>query len=90
MREGVRRASAEVSRDRPPQGTPASWFEQATVTTVSAGAAADGNALVTVTWRGSPVQAAYLSSYAPTVSHNVLVLVQPPSLLILGRVIGTP
>lgn len=90
MRENTRRVAAEISRDRPPQGAPPSWFEQAVVASVAAGAASDGNALVTVTWHGASVQAAYLSSYSPTVSHTVLVLVQPPSLLILGRVIGTP
>lgn len=87
----MRRVAAEISRDRPPQGTPASWVEQATVTTVTAGAASDGNAAVTVTWRGSAVPATYLAAYTPTVGHVVAVVVQPPStLLILGRVIGTP
>lgn len=68
-----------------------SWVETATITTVSAGAAADGNALVTISWRGQSLNASYLSTYTPTVGHVVAVVIQPPSLpLILSRVIGTP
>jgi len=85
------RLAAEVLRGKPPQGAPSAWVEPATVATVTAGAAADGNALTTVTWRGQSVQAAYLASYTPTVGHVVAVLYQPPGgLLILGRIIGTP
>ncbi len=83
--------AAEILRGKPPQGAPSAWVEPATVASVSAGAAADGNALVTVTWRGQAIQAAYLASYTPSVSHTVAVLYQPPGgLLILGRIIGTP
>lgn len=82
---------AEITRGRPPQGAPSAWVEPATVKTVTAGAAADGAALVTVTWRGEDVQAAYLASWTPTVNHVVAVLYQPPGgLLILGRMVGTP
>jgi hypothetical protein len=82
---------AEIMRGKPPQGAPSAWCEPAVIASVVAGAAADGNALVTVTWRGQAVQAAYLASYTPTVSHTVIVLYQPPGgLLILGRVLGTP
>lgn len=69
---------------------PGVQLEVATVTAVSAGAAADGTALVTVSWRGASLTASYLSSWAPTVGHVVLVAYRPPSLVILGRVIGTP
>lgn len=83
--------AAEILRGKPPQGAPSAWAEPAVVATVVAGAAADGNALVTVTWRGQAVQAAYLASYTPTAGHTVTVLYQPPGgLLILGRTIGTP
>ncbi len=91
MPTNTTKLAAEILRDRRPQGAPSAWMEPAVVATVSAGAAADGNALVTVTWRGQSVQAAYLSSYTPTVGHVVVVIYQPPGgLLILGRVIGTP
>lgn len=84
------RLAAEISRDRPPQGALSAWIEQAVIATVTAGGAADGNALVTVTWRGATQQAAYLASYTPTVGHVVAVAIQAGQLLILGRVIGTP
>lgn len=83
--------AAAITRDRPPQGALSASIEPAIVATVTAGAAADGNALATVTWRGVAVPAAYLASYTPTVGHTVAVLYQPPGgLVILGRVIGTP
>lgn len=85
------RLSREIGAGKGPQGAPSAWIEPATVATVSAGAAADGNALVTLTWRGASQQAAYLSSYSPVVGHTVAVAYQPPGgLLILGRIIGTP
>lgn len=91
MLPNATKLAAEILRGKPPQGAPSAWVEPASVTTVTAGAAADGNALATVTWRGQAVQAAYLASYAPTVGHTVAVLYQPPGgLLILGRIIGTP
>ncbi len=91
MATSTDRLAAEILRGKPPQGAPSAWMEPAVVATVTAGAAADGNAAVTVTWRGQAVKAAYLASYTPTVGHTVLVLYQPPGgLVILGRVIGTP
>jgi hypothetical protein len=87
----VHRLASEMLRGKPPQGAPSAWVEPALVATVTAGAAADGNAAVTVTWRGQATNAAYLSSYTPTVGHVVAVIYQPPaSLLIVGRIIGTP
>lgn len=91
MLTNVPKLAAEILRGQPPQGAPSAWVEPATVTTVTAGAAADGAALVTVTWRGEPVQAAYLASWTPTLGHVVAVLYQPPGgLLILGRMVGAP
>lgn len=87
----ARRFSAELSRDPRPQGAPHYRAEQATVTAVTAGAAADGNDLVTVNYRDADQQVAYLSSYTPLVGHTVGLLVgSDGSLLILGRIIGTP
>ncbi|WP_416902765.1 hypothetical protein [Micromonospora echinospora] len=91
MRDHVRRAAAELSRDRPSQGWRESWAEQVVVATVTPGAASDGNAAVTVTWNGAEVPAVYLESYSPVVGHIVYVQVQPPApLVILGRVLGKP
>lgn len=86
----LRRAAAETARDRRPQGAPVCWVELATIASVTAGAATDGNALVTIVWRGATVPAAYTASYTPTVGHVVLVLVQLPQIVIVDRVIGTP
>lgn len=91
MQPNMRRAASELFKDRPPQGSQSCWFESATVSAVTAGAASDGNALCTVTWRGQAVDAAYCATYTPTVGHTVVVVVQPPaSLLVIARVIGTP
>ena len=59
------------------------------VVNVAAGAAADGNALVTVDWMGTQVKASYGSHYTPAVGHVVLLArTQPPA--ILQHLIGTP
>lgn len=65
-------------------------MEQGVIATVTAGAAADGNALVTVTWRGTTVACPYPSTYVPVVGHVVLLLIVPPQLVIVARLIGTP
>lgn len=69
---------------------PGPRFEQGTVTAVAAGAAADGNALVTVSWRGVEVSVPYPASYTPVVGHTVLVVYQDKQLFVLARLIGTP
>lgn len=61
-----------------------------TITAVAAGAAADGNALATVTWQGQALRAAYTASYTPVVGHVVLMARIGPQLAIVGRLIGTP
>ena len=73
-----------------PGALPVSWHEPAEVVSVTAGGAEDGAALAQVTWRGLTVYAAYVASYTPVVGHTVLLLVQPPQLTILGRLVGTP
>lgn len=91
MPTNIARLAAEISAGKPPQGALSATVLPAVVTTVSAGAAADGNALVVVTWFGQNVSASYCASYTPVVGHTVLVLYQPPGgLVILDRVIGTP
>ena len=85
MSSGRRRLAAELA----PQG-PGLRLEPAVVASVTAAATADGNALVTVTWRGDEFPAAWLDS-APSVGETVIVAVQPPAgLLILGVAQGTP
>lgn len=85
--QGQRRLAAEL-------GTTAgrTWcrLEEAVVASVTPAGAADGNSLVTVTWRGGTFPAAWLDA-APTVGQTVIVAVQPPAgLLILGVPKGTP
>jgi hypothetical protein len=62
-----------------------------TVHTVTAGAAADGNAAVVVTIDGNNIPAQYDASYAsPTVGHVVWVVFVDGSPIIAGRLIGAP
>jgi len=89
MTQATRRLAAEIS-GRATGVRPSSWLEPAEVTTVTAGGAADGNALVTVLWRGVEEPVAYASSYLPRAGDTVLLNVQPPSVVILCRAIGTP
>lgn len=64
-------------------------FLVGTVTVVTAGAAADGNALVTVERLGTSSYATYGPHYTPVVGHVVLLArTQPPA--ILQRLIGKP
>ena len=71
-------------------GAPGLRMEQGTVVTVAAGAAADGNALVTVSWRGTNVACPYPSTYSPAVGHVVLLLIDPPRVVIAAQLVGTP
>ncbi len=89
--KGGRRLAAEQARNRPPQGIPDCWIEPGVIAAVTAGAAADGNDLASVTYRGTTTDAPYLASYTPTVGHIVALLVQSTgNVLVLGRIIGTP
>lgn len=88
---GGQRLAAEQARGRPPQGVTSSWAEPGVIAAVTPGAASDGNALVTVTYRGTTVAAAYPSSYTPVAGHTVNLLVSSGGgVFILGRFIGTP
>lgn len=64
----------------------------ATVTTVAAGAARDGNALVQVKYRGRAVTCAgYPAAYSPAVGDRVLCLItRDHQLAILHRSVGAP
>jgi len=85
-----RKLAAELTGAAGPGKRPSSWLEPAVVYSVTAGAASDGNALAVVTWRGVNVPVAYAAAYTPVVGHTVLLNVQPPSLVIVMHVIGTP
>lgn len=64
-------------------------FQPATVVSVTPGAAKDGNARVTVNYKGRVLAASYGAHYTPTVGHTVLVALTQP-LSIIQRLIGTP
>lgn len=88
---GGQRLASEQARAGRPQGAPDCWVESGTIAAVTAGAASDGNALASVTYRGTTTDAPYLASYTPVATHTVALLIQSNgSVLILGRVIGTP
>jgi hypothetical protein len=89
MSPATRKLAAELS-GQAAGASPSSWLEPAVVYSVTAGGASDGNALCVVTWRGVQTPAAYPASYTPTVGHVVLLNVQPPSVVIVMHVIGTP
>lgn len=63
----------------------------ATVSTVTAGAASDGNALVTVSWRGVDITAAgFAASYTPIVGHRVVCDLIDNQLIVAYRIVGQP
>lgn len=69
--------------------TPPMFF--ATVTSISAGAAADGNALVAISYRGSETTVAgYAASYTPGVGHRVKCSTVDHQVVIDERIIGYP
>jgi hypothetical protein len=63
----------------------------ATVSTVTPDAAADGNALVTVTWRGGDYECAgYANSYTPVAGDRVLCALVDDQLIVAFRLVGYP
>jgi hypothetical protein len=87
----ARRLAQEQGAGRQPQGVPTLWAEQGVIAAVTAGAASDGNAKVTVTYRGATQACAYPSWYTPVVGHVVIVgITSQGALTILSHPIGTP
>lgn len=63
----------------------------ASIVTVTAGAASDGNAKVQVSWRGTVCTAnGYAASYTPVVGHRVVCDFTDSQLIIAYRIIGQP
>jgi hypothetical protein len=71
LAHSARRLSAQ--RREQLAAMPAPEMFWATVTTVTAGAAGDGNVLVKVTWRGRDFVVRYPDTYTPALNHRVLV-----------------
>lgn len=63
----------------------------ATVANVIPGNSEDGNATVTVTWRGEDIDvSSYGSTYTPAVGHRVLCAYVDSQLIVIDRQIGFP
>ena len=95
--EGLRRATRKAARRLGEQtarlvaDVPATRTLIATVKTVMANQASDGNAVVLVSWRDSVLAAnGYGSTYTPVVGHRVLCLLVDGQLIVVDRVIGAP
>lgn len=61
------------------------WAGTAEVISADAGATLDGRRLITVRWRGTDTDCAYLASYTPVVGHRVSFIKSGPVLFILGK-----
>lgn len=85
MARGLTRLTAELAGTAT-GNRPSCWVEPGTVKATVAGYGAD--ATITVTWRGVDVPCSYVSTYSPADGDVVLLLIQPPSVICLGRLIG--
>lgn len=82
------RRSADAAGERIADAIPTTGFK-ATVTSVVAGGAPDGNARVQVRWRGNVITVAgYASSYTPVVGHRVRCDYDDNQVTIAYRAIG--
>lgn len=91
LTNAARRLAKEQAVGKPPQGIPHTWFVSGVIASVTAGAASDGNARVTVTYNGATQAMAYPSGYTPVVGHVVTVmLTSQGAVQILNHPIGTP
>lgn len=61
------------------------WAGTAVVTNAAAGVTADGRRLITVEWRSTSTDCAYLASYTPVVGHRVSFIKNGPILFVLGN-----
>lgn len=62
-----------------------SWAGTAQVINANAGSTPDGRLLITVRWRGTNTDCAYLASYTPVVGHQVSFIKNGPVLFVLGK-----
>ena len=85
----VARRFADQTSDRI-NGVPADSLWVLSVTAVEVGASAGGNAVVTLSWRGSSITANdYCASYTPTVGDRVLcALLSDHQLVVIDRLAG--
>lgn len=90
LAQAVRRfADHNSQRIAEAASTPVVFF--GTVTSVTAGGASDGNALVKVTWFGKQVTAnGYVNTYTPVANDRVLCAYDGQQIVVVGKVIGRP
>jgi hypothetical protein len=86
MARGLTRLANELTGGATPGARPRCWVEPGVVKAVAGDY--DTAATVTVTWRGTDVAVSYLDSYTPAQGDVVLILVQIPSLIVLGKLNG--
>ena len=79
MTDIARRLAADDANDTE------TWCGTAVVTDPAAGSTADGRLLITVDWRGTPIDCAYLDSYTPATGDAVTFLKAGSSIVVLGR-----
>ena len=85
------RRFADQQTDRAQAAADATGNVFATVTTVEAGLAKDGNARVSVQWGGGTYVAnGYLNQYTPALGDRVVCVYEDAQLVILGKIIGQP
>jgi hypothetical protein len=84
--KGFARLAAELTGSTSSGARPRAWVEPGLVKAVAGDY--DTAATVTVTWRNTDVPVSYLDSYSPAAGDVVLILVQPPSLIVLGKLNG--
>lgn len=87
--QAAARRLADQTSDRL-NGIPADKLWVVTVTGVAAGASPNGNAQITVSWRGSSIVASdYCASYTPAVNDRVLAAhLSDHQLVIVDRLAG--
>lgn len=83
---GIARLAAELTGSTSPGARPQAWVEPAVLKAIATGYLQTPT--ITVTWRDTDVPASYLDSYTPKVDDVVLLLIQPPSLVVLGKLNG--
>ena len=86
MASGRQRLLAELTGATAPGNGTRCWVEQGVIRAVAGGYMQDP--IVTVRWRGTDIEASRMADYDPTDGDVVLLLIQPPSVVILGRVLG--
>jgi hypothetical protein len=93
---GLERLKGELTGATGPGKTPRCWVEPGVVRSVASEYVMHEDGLLydeltgafTVTWRGQDIAVPYIEGFTPVEGAVVLLLVQPPSVICLGGLIG--